>query len=68
MFEHYSLRGIKAAIAALKAAAAEVGKEIRPIPLPALLVGKRRRGMSAKSAYARARGAKFRGYRNKYPT
>lgn len=60
MFEHFSLRGIRAAVAAIRAAADKAGQPMRPIPLPAMLDGKRRNGMSAKSAYARARGAKFR--------
>jgi len=65
MFEHFSLRGIRAAVSAMKKALAEAGQEMKPVGTPAMLQGKKRWGMSAKSPYARARGARFRGYRNK---
>lgn len=55
MFEHFSLRGIRAAVSALKKALAAEGKELPLIGTPAMLQGKRRNGMSAKSAWARFR-------------
>lgn len=62
MFAHYSLRGVLAAIRAVRALAAKAGKAIKPIALPPSLQGNRggtkpRRGMSAKSGYARWRSA-----------
>lgn len=55
MFTHYSLRGVRAAVAAVRALAAKAGRVIRPMALPDTLKGKRRQGMSAKSPYGRYR-------------
>jgi hypothetical protein len=67
MFRHFSLRGMQAAIAAVKAALAAEGKPTPIIQMPEELIRKRRKGMSAKSGYAKQRGAKFRGYKYRRP-
>lgn len=81
MYQHFSLRSIRAAMSAvqafiartaesgdekLKAEAAELLK--KPVEMPASLQGKTRRGMSASSGYARWRGARFRTVRLGRPT
>jgi hypothetical protein len=72
MFRHYSLHGIEIALHRIdwliaKALTAEEAEPLRKaradIKMPEELIGKRRRGMSAKSPYARYRGARKRSTR-----
>lgn len=76
MYQHFSLRSIRAAmsaVAAFIAATAESGDEKlkaeaaellkKPVEMPASLQGKSRNGMSAKSGYGRWRGARMRNVR-----